>query len=138
MLKYFLGEEKMNKKVVLVTGSSRGLGKSIIEKFASNNYDVIINYLTHEKDALEFKEYIEEKYKVECLAIKANVSNDNDVKNMYDIIKNTFGNIDVLVNNAGICNDSEFDSKTKDDFIKIYEVNTYSVYLLFYTHHLVL
>ena len=50
-------------KTVLVTGSSSGLGKSIIEKYASNGYNTIITYLTHENEALKFNEYIKNKYK---------------------------------------------------------------------------
>ena len=47
----------MDKKVVLVTGSSMGLGSSIIEEYAKNIYDVVINYLNHEKEAFELKKY---------------------------------------------------------------------------------
>ena len=49
----------MDKKTVLVTGSSIGLGASIIEKFASNNYNCVINYLTHEKEAIDLKNKLE-------------------------------------------------------------------------------
>jgi len=120
----------MKKKTVLVTGSSSGLGSSIAEKFAKNGYNVIINYLKHEKEANILKELLEKEYNIECLCIKADVSNDEDVLNMYNEVKNKFGFIDVLVNNAGIALDSEFESKTKDDFLKTYSINTYSVYLV--------
>ena len=46
----------MNRKSVLVTGSSIGLGASIIKKYASNNYDVVITYLSHKEDAIKLKE----------------------------------------------------------------------------------
>ena len=52
-------------KTVLVTGSSSGLGKSIIEKFASNGWNTIITYFTHEKEAIEFNNYIINTYKVD-------------------------------------------------------------------------
>ncbi len=118
----------MDKKVVLVTGSSIGLGSSIIELFASNNYNCIINYNTHEKEALSLKEKIEKKYNVKCLCIKADISNDIEVKNMYEIILKEFNKLDVLVNNAGISIDTPIDVKTKNDFMKIFEVNVYGTF----------
>ena len=50
----------MNRKVVLVTGSSIGLGKCIIEKYASNNYDVVIHYLNHENEAKKLQKSLED------------------------------------------------------------------------------
>ena len=120
----------MKNKTVLVTGSSSGLGSSIIEVYAKNGYNVIINYLNNEKSANKLKNMLENKYNIKCLVVKCDVSNDEDVLNLYKISKETFGFVDVLVNNAGICNDSDFESKTKDDFLRLYEINTYSVYLL--------
>ena len=63
----------MNRKVVLVTGSSIGLGKSIIEKYASNNYDVVIHYLNHENEAKEIQKSLEEKYGVKSPALTSKV-----------------------------------------------------------------
>ena len=120
----------MKNKTVLVTGASSGLGSSIAEKYACNHYNVVINYNNNENNALKLKEKLENEYNIRCLVIKCDVSNDNDVLHMYNEIKSKFGFIDVLVNNAGITNDSEFESKTKENFIKIYEVNTYGTYLL--------
>ena len=120
----------MKNKTVLVTGSSSGLGSSIIEVYAKNGYNVIINYLNNEKSANKLKNMLENKYNIKCLVFKCDVSNDEDLLNLYKISKETFGFVDVLVNNAGICNDSDFESKTKDDFLRLYEINTYSVYLL--------
>ena len=118
----------MNKKTVLVTGSSIGLGSTIIKKFASNNYNCVINYLNHEKEALKLKEELEKKYNIECLCIKADISNDKDVENMKNQILNKFNKIDVLINNASISKDLPIDMKTKDDFMKILEVNLYGTF----------
>lgn len=120
----------MNKKTVLVTGSSSGLGACIAEKYAKEGYNVIINYLSNYKNANDLKNKLEEKYNCDCLVIKCDVSNDYEVDNLYKKSIEKFGFIDVLINNAGVANDSDFESKTKEDFIKTYSINTYSVYLL--------
>lgn len=117
-------------KTVLVTGSSSGLGKSIIEKYASNGYNTIITYLTHENEALEFNEYIKNKYKVKSIYVKLDISKEDDIQNLYKLILNDFGKIDVLVNNASICNDTLFEDKTKDNFMKIIEVNLVGTFLM--------
>ena len=117
-------------KTVLVTGSSSGLGKSIIEKYASNGYNTIITYLTHENEALEFNEYIKNKYKVKSICVKLDISNEDDIQNLYKLILNDFGKIDVLVNNASICNDTLFEDKTKDNFMKIIEVKLVGTFLM--------
>lgn len=120
----------MNKKCVLVTGSSIGLGSSIIKKFASNNYNVILNYNTHEKEAFILKEELENKYNIDCLCIKCDLRNEEDINNMYEQIKNKYDYIDVLVNNAGIAIDSLFEDKNKENFMKILEVNLVAPFLL--------
>ena len=117
-------------KTVLVTGSSSGLGKSIIEKYASNGYNTIITYLTHENEALKFNEYIKNKYKVKSICVKLDISEENDIQNLYELILNEFSKIDVLVNNASICNDTLFEDKTKDNFMKIIEVNLIGTFLM--------
>ena len=117
-------------KTVLVTGSSSGLGKSIIEKYASNGYNTIITYLTHENEALKFNEYIKNKYKVKSICVKLDISEEDDIQNLYELILNEFSKIDVLVNNASICNDTLFEDKTKDNFMKIIEVNLVGTFLM--------
>ena len=120
----------MNKKVVLVTGASQGLGSSIIEKFASNNYNVILNYNSHEKEAFEIKKNLENKYNIDCLCIKCDLSNEEDINNMYQKVKEKYEYIDVLINNAGIAIDTLFDDKTKDNFMKTLDINLVAPFLL--------
>ena len=114
--------------MVLVTGSSSGIGTSILEKFASNNYNCVLNYLSNDKEALKIKERLEKKYNIKCLTIKADISNDKEVKDMFDKVIKEFNRIDTLVNNAGIAIDTTFDMKTKENFMKTYEVNTYGTF----------
>ena len=117
-------------KTVLVTGSSRGLGKSTIIKFAENSYNVVINYNYSEKEAFELEKYIKENYNVGVLTIKADVGNEKEVKNMFKEIINKFGNIDVVVNNAAIAIDTIFEQKTVENFNKILNTNLIGTFLV--------
>ena len=117
-------------KTVLVTGSSRGLGKSTIIKFAENGYNVVINYNNSEKGAYELQKYIEDNFKVGVLTVKADVGNENDVKEMFNIIIDKFGSIDVVVNNAAIAIDTIFEQKTVDNFNKILNTNLIGTFLV--------
>ena len=115
---------------VLVTGSSRGLGKAIIIEYAKNGYDVIINYNTSEKDALELKDYVESNYKIKALVIKCDISKEEEIDLMIEKVYKEFGYLDILVNNASIALDQDFTLKTKEDFMKTIEVNLVGTYLL--------
>ncbi len=125
-----LGEEKMNKKTVLITGASSGLGSSLVRKYASNNYNVIMTYLTHEKEAKNIKKELEDKYDTNILAIKCDLSNEDDINNLYNESIKEFKTIDILINNAGIAKDSDINDKTKEDFMHILEVNLVGPFLL--------
>ena len=103
--------------VVLVTGSSKGIGSSIIKEFAKNKYDVIINYNNDYKSALELKEYVESTYKVNADIIKCDISNEKEIIEMINMVKSKYMILDVLVNNAGCALDNDIFSKTKDEFM---------------------
>ena len=115
-------------KLVLVTGATGGLGKAISLEFAKNGYDVIINYHNHYEDALELDEKVK-SYGVDTLLVKCDISNGEEVKEMFNKVKEKFGKLDYLVNNAAIQNDSIFLDKTKEDFMKVYEVNLVGSFL---------
>lgn len=119
----------MKDKVVLVTGSSRGLGREIINEFASKECKVIINYNNSYEDAVSLQEELVDK-NIEHLLIKCDVSNEDEVKNMVDKIINKFGTIDVLVNNAGIAKDNFFEEKTLKEFKEVIDVNLVGTYLV--------
>lgn len=115
---------------VLVTGSSRGLGKAIVIEYAKHGYDVIINYNNSKDKALELKDYIESNYKVKSLVIGCDISKEGEIDNMIDEIYKEFGHLDILVNNASIALDQDFELKTKEDFMKTLETNLVGTYLL--------
>ena len=119
----------MKNLVALVTGSSRGIGKSIVIELAKVGVNVVINYNKHENKAKELESYIKNNYDVSVLCIKCDVSKEDEVINMVNTITDTFGHIDILVNNAGICHDSTFFNKSVKNFQRIVDVNLIGTYL---------
>ncbi len=117
-------------KVVLITGSSRDMGKAEAFEFAQNGYDVIINYVNSESKAEEVKNEIEKMYNVKILKIKANLANENDIKNLVTKAYDEFGHIDVLVNNAGIAPYTPMAEKTISSFENTMMINFYAPVLL--------
>lgn len=120
----------MNKKCILVTGSSIGLGASIIRKYASMGYNTIITYNSHKNEAIELQKEIKDKYNTESLVIKCDISKEGDIENLKNEIINKFNKLDVLVNNASIAIDTTFSDKTKENYMKILEVNLIGTFLV--------
>lgn len=120
----------MKNKVVLITGSSRGIGAATAREFAKNGYNVVINYNSSEKDADTLKKELENNCNIQALAIKCDVSNEEEVKNMVEKTIEKFGTIDVLVNNAGIAIDTLFEDKTVENFRKTLDVNLIGTFLV--------
>ena len=120
----------MNKKCVLITGSSNGLGSETAKVFASNNYNVIITYLSHKNNALKLKKELENNYKVNVLCEKLDISNEEDIIDLKNKVINKFNTVDVLINNASISNDTLFEDKTKENFMRILEVNLVGTFLM--------
>ena len=117
-------------KVVLVTGSSRGIGKATVIEFASKGYNVVINYNSSDKEANDLKDYVEKNFNVKALSIKADVSNEEEVKNMITNTLNEFGRVDVLVNNAGIVYDRDFKDIKVEEFKRTLEVNVIGAFIV--------
>lgn len=116
------------KKVVLITGSAKGIGKAIALELAKNNYDIVINYLTSKEEALKLQDTIINACHVNCLAIKADVSKENEVEIMINEIDNKLGGVDILINNAAIDLSNLFDLKTSDEFRRTLDVNVVGAY----------
>lgn len=117
-------------KTVLITGASRGLGAAIARKFASLEYNIVINYNNSYEEAISLKKEIETVYNCSSIIIQADVSNELEVKKMVDEVIAKFGNIDCLVNNAGIAIDTLFEDKTVENFHKTIDVNLIGTFLV--------
>lgn len=116
-------------KVVLITGSSRGLGAKTAIAFAEHGANVIINYNKSEKEAFQVQEYIQNTYHQKVNIYKANVSLEEEVQKMIDDIISIYGKIDILVNNAGIAIDTLYEDKTVKNFQEILNVNLIGTFL---------
>lgn len=117
-------------KVVLITGASKGIGASCAQIFASNGYDVIINYNTSIQQANILKEEIRKKFNVKCLTYKCDVSNENEVIKFFENVKKDFSKIDVLINNAGIAKDNFLDKKTVEEFKQVINTNLVGTFMI--------
>lgn len=91
---------KLDNRVAVITGGSRGIGKGIGLAFAKDGANIVFSYLNNEVAAKETVKEIE-AHGVKALAIKADVSKEKDIIKMRDKVKAEFGAINILVNNAG-------------------------------------
>jgi len=121
--------EDRTTKVVLVTGSAKGIGAAIIRELAKNGYNCVINYQSSKAEATSLKEEVEKAYGIRALAIKADVSIEAEVDEMFSTIEHTFGGVDVLVNNAAIDLSDLFELQKTKDFQRTLDVNLLGAYL---------
>ncbi|MCL2341559.1 MAG: 3-oxoacyl-[acyl-carrier-protein] reductase [Firmicutes bacterium] len=112
----------MERKTVLITGASRGIGKEIALEFARKGYNIVVNYVGEVPDLEETKKELEING-IETLFIQGDVTNFDSWKEIAEEVINKFGSIDVLVNNAGITKDGLLLRMTEEDFDKVINVN---------------
>lgn len=125
--KYNKGMDNEVKKTVLVTGSSKGIGRAIAELFAESKYNVIINYLHSGNEAAALVKLLEEQgYSV--MAFKADVSKRDQVEAMVASCIGHFGSIDILVNNAGIAQQKLFTDITEDEWDSMLDVHVKGIF----------
>lgn len=117
----------MNQKTILITGSSRGIGKAIALKFAHMGYNIIINCAHNEEELNRTKEEIE-ACRVPCLSFLGDMGDYNTVQELFCRIADRYGSIDVLVNNAGISYIGLLTDMSPDDWNHIITTNLTSVY----------
>ncbi len=111
------------KKIVLVTGASRGIGKACAILFSESGYNVVANYLNSEAEALKLAEDYSN-----ILPVKADVSKADQVEKMIETAEKHFGKIDILVNNAGIGLQKLFTETERVEWDNIFNVNVGGVF----------
>ena len=119
---------RLKNKIALITGASRGIGKATALLFAQEGAKIVVNYSSSEKEALAVVNEIK-KFGSEAIAIKCDVSLEKEVKKMIQQTIDTFGRIDVLVNNAGIVFDVPFFERTVEQWKKTLDVNLLGTFI---------
>ena len=113
--------------MLLVTGASRGIGRSIALQLAEEGYNVAVNYAGSKDKAEAVVEEIKAKG-VDSFAIQANVANGDEVKAMIKEVVSQFGSVDVLVNNAGITRDNLLMRMKEQEWDDVIDTNLKGVF----------
>ena len=119
---------RLKDQVAIITGASRGIGRSIAEVFAQEGAKITINYVNFEKGALDVANAIKKKGG-QAICVKADVSRLDDVKRLVKTTMEKFGRIDILVNNAGVLYPDDFLDAKEEVWDKTMDVNLKGAYL---------
>ena len=111
-------------KVAVVTGGTRGIGKAICYELVRKGINVVLNYKKSDDLAEQIKKELGEKIRI----YKADVSKKNEVKQLIDFTLKEFGNIDILINNAGISQEKMFTDLTQEDWDNMIQTNLTSCF----------
>lgn len=115
-------------KVIVITGSSRGIGSKLVKAFSEESSKIVINYNNSEDAAENLYNEITQSNK-NCIKVKADVTNQDDIKALYNETILKFGKVDVLINNAGICDDNLIQMMPEEQWRKVIDVNLTGAYL---------
>lgn len=117
----------MERKVALITGGAKGIGKQISLSLAENGYDIAVNYHSDKSAAEEICKTARE-HGVKAVAFYADMGNVDDIRNMVEQADREFGGIDVLINNAGISSEVYFLDATEEMFDNMTAIDWKGVY----------
>ena len=119
--------KKLEGKTAVVTGGSRGVGRGIALAFAAQGANVVVNYASNDKAAMETVAEIK-KRGAKGLAVKADVGKKPEAEKLIDSAVNEFGSIDILVNNAAVNRDAMIHKMTEEDWDVVMEANVKGVF----------
>jgi 3-oxoacyl-[acyl-carrier protein] reductase len=119
---------RLEGKVAIVTGSSRGIGKAIAERFAAEGAKVTVNWVGKEREAQAVVDSIR-KGGGDALSVRADVSSAADVKELVRATVDRFGRVDILVNNAGVMFTKPVLETTEDEWDRTIDINLKGAYL---------
>src|SRR5699024_8577586 len=117
----------MQDKVAIVTGASRGIGRAIALELAQKGADVVVNYANNVEKAQEVVDEIE-KLGRKSLSLKADIRDEEQIKELVKEVIQTFGRVDILVNNAGVTNDNLIMRMKKEAFDEVIDTNLKGVF----------
>lgn len=116
-------------KTCVVTGASRGIGRGIAETLAASGADVVVNYRSSEEEALAVTNAIEEAdVPGSAIAVQADVTSFDAMERMAEEVHDAYGDVDVLINNAGITRDTTFRNMTEEDWRTVIDTNLNGVF----------
>lgn len=121
-------EGKLNGKVTVVTGASKGIGAGIAKQFAAEGAAVVVNYASSKSDADKVVDEIA-KRGGKAIAVQGNVGNKKDIERLFAETKKAFGRVDVLVNNAGVYRFDPLETVTEDEFHREFNTNVLGLIL---------
>ena len=119
---------KLNGKVVVVTGASKGIGAGIAKEFAAQGASVVVNYASAKHDADRVVDEIS-KRGGKAIAIQGSVAKKAEVERLFAEAEKTFGKIDILVNNAGVYEFMPLEEVTEQQFHKMFDTNVLGILL---------
>src|SRR5437870_5833904 len=123
-----MSEKRLDGKVAIVTGSSRGIGKAIAERFAAEGAKVTVNWVGKEREAEAVVDSIKNGGG-EALSVHADVSSSAEVKELVRATVDRFGRVDILVNNAGVMFTKSVLETTEDEWDRTIDINLKGAYL---------
>src|SRR5690606_34437109 len=118
----------LKNQTAIVTGASSGIGQAVAIELGAAGVNVLVNYHSDEEGARKTQETIE-KANGKCLVIQGDISNPEDVSRIFNEVKSKFGNLHLLVSNAGIQKDKPFTEMSFEEWDQVIQTNLYGAFL---------
>jgi 3-oxoacyl-[acyl-carrier protein] reductase len=126
--RYKMKDRKLNGKVAVVTGASKGIGAGIAKQLAAEGAAVVVNYASSKEAADKVVDEIS-KRDGEAIAVQGDVAKKKDIEHLFAEAKNAFGKIDILVNNAGVYDFKPLEQVTETEFHREFNTNVLGLIL---------
>ncbi len=117
-----MNPKKLSGKIALVTGSSRGIGRAMVERLSRDGATVVVNYVSHAEKAQEVAAAVKVSGGT-AVALQADVSRFEDIQRLFDRTVEHFGRLDILVNNAGIRITKNVTEIEEEEFDRLFAIN---------------